>query len=402
MNLNVDVDWFSLPNEIWQDIGKHLEDNRLDVIRFRSVCKLWRSSIPPFNSSSAPTTRLRFPYPYPSGSDAFISVHAFYRIELAHNDPDLSPPKSPSSFTKGCLVKFEESELGEMRFLNPFTSFRIRDLSDKSPKFISLLKFRIIELTKGYALRYIRGFSSIGGINKVIMGSDRVDGSSIFLIYDHGKLGFAQIDDKEITLVDDKILDYNDMVVHKGKVFVVDKWGTVSWVDSSLRVIQSSPPLFGVVGVRKHLVVSCGELYVMDRYIENKDENMQSPIVNPFRRRRRYDVGQTKTVDFKIYKLEEELGRLVEVKNLSDRAFILSVDCCLSVSAEEVEGVKENCIYFTEQLNLDLALRGIGNHNVCVFSLEDCTIKNIDSSPGFLPPPSWFCQKTQNQSSCSD
>lgn len=129
----------------------------------------------------------------------------------------------------------------------------------------------MIELTKAYALRYASESFSLNCTNKVIVspysGSHIVDeSSSIFVIYDQRKLGFAKNGDNDITLIDDRNLDCNDMIVHKGQVYVVDRTGTVSWVDPSLRVIKFSPPLFGF-GHSKHLVVSCGELYVVDRYL---------------------------------------------------------------------------------------------------------------------------------------
>ncbi|KAK9948291.1 hypothetical protein M0R45_003875 [Rubus argutus] len=41
------VKWSDLPKELWPIIGKFLH-TRIDVLRFRSVCSLWRSSRPPF------------------------------------------------------------------------------------------------------------------------------------------------------------------------------------------------------------------------------------------------------------------------------------------------------------------------------------------------------------------
>ncbi|KAI9106580.1 hypothetical protein K1719_022108 [Acacia pycnantha] len=79
--------------------------------------------------------------------------------------------------------------------------------------------------------------------------------------------GFSKIGDDEWTLVDDKNFYYEDLIVHNGQLYVVDRWGTIFWIDcsssSSLKLVQFSPPLFAL-GKKKHLVESCGSLYVVD------------------------------------------------------------------------------------------------------------------------------------------
>lgn len=403
------MDWSGLPDEIWSAIGI-LFDNRIDVLRFRSVCRSWRSLIPPFNYSSPPL-RLRFPLPFSSKADAFVSENTVYRIDPPHEDQD----SSSSSFGKGWLVKVEEFEPGKMRLLDLLSSHRIRDFTCTCPKVFSSLEFRMAELSKAYALRYVCGFSSISGINKVILspnsgsGSKGLEDSAIFVIYDQGKLGFAKNGAEDFTLIDNRILDYNDIIVYKGQPYVVDRWGTVFWIDSSLNVIQFSPQMFGF-GSRKHLVESCGELYVVDRYLDrnenmhdhdennNYDRNFNAFLRHP-RRRRRYDYCQAKTLDFKVHKLDEEWGRWVEVKSLGDQAFVLGSDCCFSVSAREFAGFKGNCIYFTEQLDLDFALRGLGNLDGCVFDLEDHTIKKLACCPGSYPT-FWLPQNHFHMEQC--
>jgi hypothetical protein len=109
-------------------------------------------------------------------------------------------------------------------------------------------------------------------------------------------------------------------------------------------------------------------------------------------RRGRHDFNHPKTVDFKVFKLDEEWGKWIEVKSLgNDVSFVLTYDCCFSISASEFEGFRENCIYFTEQFDMDLALRKLGRLGGCVFSLEDHTIDDLPTTPGysqiFWPPP---------------
>ncbi|KAL5557447.1 hypothetical protein UlMin_039683 [Ulmus minor] len=83
-----------------------------------------------------------------------------------------------------------------------------------------------------------------------------------------------------------------------------------------------------------------------------------------------YDYGKLgfpKSVDFKVFKLDQDWGTWVEVKNLRDQEFVLSCDFSLSVLAQDFAGFKPNCIYFTKQFDLDCALRGAGDILEVVF-----------------------------------
>ncbi|KAM6540503.1 hypothetical protein CsatB_004950 [Cannabis sativa] len=399
-------DWSLLPDEIWAIVGRYIH-NSIDLLRFRSVCTSWRNLIPPSHNST-PLLRFNFPFPpYPSLVETFVSETTVYRINLPtlHNP---STSSSSSSFVKGWLIKIEEFERGKFRLLDSLSCRRIKDITSGCENLFDISQLSLTKLTTAYALKYVKGSSSsVLGVNKVVLSPNDC---SIFVIYDNGKLGFAQKGEEDITLVDYRILDYNDLTLFRGQPYVVDRWGTVSWIDSSLRVVQYSPPLFGF-GDRKHLVVSKSELFVVDRYFDEKSNTSTTPYpdensinvveeggvnFNLFRRhpnrRGRHDFNHPKTVDFKVFKLDEEWGKWIEVKSLgNDVSFVLTYDCCFSISASEFEGFRENCIYFTEQFDMDLALRKLGRLGGCVFSLEDHTIDDLPTTPGysqiFWPPP---------------
>ncbi|KAL5557443.1 hypothetical protein UlMin_039679 [Ulmus minor] len=391
-NMEVEIDWSVLPEEVWSAIGKLL-DRRLDLLRFRSVCKLWRSIIPPLSdSASPPPPRWLLTLPVHSGrraddsttrtADAFLSQTTVYRIDRPFEDLD------SSSSAQGWLVKVEETDKGKMRILDPISSRKIREIPDAVSNSCRLLEFRMMELIKTYALRYTCGSGSIAGVNKVMLAPNS---GAIFVIYENGVLGVVKNGEKEIVPIDDRIFDYNDLIMYGGQPYVVDRWGTVSWIDSSFRLIQFAPPLSGFDG-RKHMVVSCGDLYVVVRYLEKEEENALCDRTSglqfriqyyPRGRGRRRDFNQPKSVDFKVFKLDQDRGTWVEVKNLGDQVFVLSCDFSLSVLAGDFAGFKPNCIYFTKQFGLDYALRGIGDNGVCIFNLEDNSFENLENSSGY-------------------
>ena len=354
------VEWSDLPKELLLTIGKSL-DTRIDILRFRSVCNSWRSSVPPFHSSS-PCFPLKFPDPFPSSrskkATVFLCQTTLYRLQR----------QNPSTSDKALLIKVEESSSGNLRLLDPFSTLTNRyefNSHHGLPKNLNFLNFRILELTKSYTLKCRKyskySYVSIRGVNKVVMFPNsawtNVNDSAVFVIYNDGKLGFGKCGDKNLTLVDDQRFDYDDVIVYKGQFYVVDKLGLVSWIDdSSMKLVPFSPPLCGL-GDQKHLVESCGALYVVDRYLQRKRRGRNGP----------------KVVGFKVYKLDEEWGRWDLKESLGDRAFILGRDCSLSVSGRDFLGYRGNCICFTEE------------NQTHVFNLEDRSITDLacckDSNP---------------------
>ena len=56
---------------------------------------------------------------------------------------------------------------------------------------------------------------------------------------------------------------------------VIDTLGSILWIDnSSLKLVPLLPPLCGL-GSQKHLVESCGALYVVDRYFNKERRRVE-------------------------------------------------------------------------------------------------------------------------------
>lgn len=397
------VQWSELPPEIWSAVGKHIH-NYIDAVRFRSVCRSWRSSVPPFPQTSPPL-RLRFPSPFITTSlsvDAFLSQSTIYRLAPLDHQPNSKVSSSSSPRRNGRLVKLEKSELGKMRFLHPLSKRPIRcnleDVSEEHNEF-NLLNLRINELAISYSLKYT-DTTCVPGIAKIVVFPNStapdVKDCTIIAVFEDGRLGFARSGDEKWTLIDEQNFHYDDVIVYNQQYYTVDRWGTVFWIDSSMRLVQFSPPLIGL-GHQKHLVECDGELLVIDRFLD-KERQFQQPITivddaqHPFAipvRRPPYD-SLARAVDFKAHKLDQEWGTWVELKNLRNRSIILGNDCCFSVEASEFEGCKGNCIYYTDVNDGEFSKR----NTIRVFDLEGRRIGNILGYPGrmgiFNPPPIWL------------
>ncbi|KAL4020273.1 hypothetical protein IC575_019044 [Cucumis melo] len=401
------VRWSDLPPELWPIIGKRL-DTYIDVLRFRSVCRSWRASLPPFNAVS-PLLPLDLPSPVFAAdhlTDAFLIRRIIYRLSpLDHHKTFSSASSSTSSSycaAEGWLAKVESTKLGKMRFLHPLSTRYAKCNSDLFRKEVNLLDFGIYEVAKSYTLGYTNG-SPVPRITKVVMFPDSpwidVKKCTILAVYAGGKLGFAKHGDDKWTLIDHRNFHYDDVIVYKGQFYAVDRWGTVFWIDSSMRLVQFSPPLCGF-GNQKHLVECNGELYVVDRFLDKEPLLWNADIFHIHWLNNLIEDSPPKVIDFKLHRLDQEWGRWVEVKNLGNQSFILGNDCCFSVSTPNFEGLKGSCIYFTHTPKCALG------YNTHVFELEDKRIlkaSSNDNAPIFRPPPIWLnLEVTQIEEDAAD
>ena len=157
--------------------------------------------------------------------------------------------------------------------------------------------------------------------------------------------------DNRWVLIDDMIssLSYDDVVLYRGKFFAVDDYGRAVVIDpSSLGLTEIVPRMIAGENQKKRLVKSKGELLLVDRCA------------------------------FRVFKLEIEQKRWVEVKSLDDRILFLGHDCSFTLPARCFGGgCKGNCIVFADPVFM-------------VFSLNDGELSPMDQHPEyssiFYPP----------------
>jgi hypothetical protein len=216
----------------------------------------------------------------------------------------------------------------------------------------------------------------------------------VLAIFHEGKLGYWRFDEKEWKFIDETSFNYDDIIVYRGQAYVVDRLGTIYWINSSLNLIQYSPPLYGC-GSQKTLVESDGDFYVVDRFFHGErrtwNDELHSDVAYPFRY---LPICQAKTVSIKVYKLDEEWGTWVNISSLGDKVFVLGNECSFSVSAKDFSGRKGNCIYFIDPLDASRQgeLSG-GDARVC--DLSSGRISKVANFPGhscmLWPPPNFYC-----------
>ncbi|XP_059640547.1 F-box protein At2g17036-like [Cornus florida] len=293
-----------------------------------------------------------------------------------------------------------------MHPLNPLSKLLTVNVPKKFPKVLNLLNFRITEMCKVYNLEFVDlskkkiemdwEESKLIRTKKVVVSSnpwtsDGVDYAVIAI--QKGKLWFLKFGDEKWSAVDDpKQSHFDDCVYHKGKFYAVDHRGRTVVIGSDLRAeIAASLPQHGG-GHYKHLVESCGDLFLVDKHLDTEEQVWYDDDE---------DEDSNLPIHLKIYKLNEEKKEWEWVKTLGDRVFFVGDDCSYCVSTQDFSGLRRDCIYFCDHMFLDVNEEDENLVKICgdtgVYSLDDCMCGALATFPElsqiFWPPPAWLKPK---------
>ncbi|KAK2418190.1 hypothetical protein QL285_040412 [Trifolium repens] len=380
MNMNKETESSNsmLLEELLVVISKKL-DTTIGVVRFRSICSLWRSLLPPPPTSHNLCIR---------HSKYSLLQTKIYRIEPSPHDHN---PTTSSPSNKGLIIKvFKNSESSKLHLYDLFTNERIQ-IKETNEKVLNLLNFRVVELFELYTQSHsendiklkcvaFHNPCNVCKVCKVILFSIE-DRRMVFALHNNKEIKVSSIGESEdvtFTLKDDcgENKYFDDIIHYKGQIYVVDKMGTVFWVNAfTLELVQFSPKnMYYCVENRhiKHISVNSnfnkkqlveygGSLYVVDLYVNDE---------------RYYKRGYfLKAVFVEVYKLDQEWGKWLEVKDLGDVSFVLGRDSNFALLAQDYYGCEGNCIYFYHE------------SKVSCFNLKNSEPKLADI---FWPSPTLF------------
>ncbi|XVF00815.1 hypothetical protein REPUB_Repub04eG0034400 [Reevesia pubescens] len=138
------ADWTQLPKELLDLISKRL-DTSFDVIRFRSVCSTWRSTVTsPKRHRLAP----RFPVLPNEGGSMINNSFGFSlskRTVFLIGSPKTNIQTDPST---SWVIKIEDLPNIRIQLLSPLSRSRLDSLPDYFPKALNLLDFRVFNWVK--------------------------------------------------------------------------------------------------------------------------------------------------------------------------------------------------------------------------------------------------------------
>lgn len=396
----VDVPWSDIPSKLLTEIAKHL-NTPIDICRFRAVCKKWRTSCPPPQSSNLLSSLLPHKIstslaPFMDMIPASTSLHSL--ILVASTVYLLRPSTHSVGPSKSWLVTVEEVNPGKLFLRMPLRRAAIKKLPDNFAKVWNLSDIHVSEISREYNFRYADDmFSSFNwwsfsNSHKVVLSpasactSPTIDDTTALVLYVKGNLvSFCLRDESWLSIRYGSVTKFDDIINFNGKNYAIDRRGRAYVINCNSSTISRvvSHALGSGIGPdrRKRLVGSGGELYLLVRH---------SPDDKIF---------------FRVYKLKEEQNKWDEVKTLGDKILFVTPGFCYLAFARDFPGWKGDCIVFPEAClptnsgstypDGRFFKRTIEELRIGVFYLGDNDgAKLIQSYPGysdlFWPPPAWL------------
>ncbi|CAH2051414.1 unnamed protein product [Thlaspi arvense] len=291
---------------------------------FRSVCRSWRSSAFDNPFRSRPLIELKLLDPTENASqqgNAFLSGAAFFRV---------TPSSSPN---QGWLIKSDtDLNSGKFRLLDHFSRIPLKHRC----KSINLLRFNVSEIQEAYVVHDRRMDEPDPGFKRVVLATVQGGDHALGVGWD-GRIRFWS--GRIWTILKDQLAEFTDVVIHGGLTYALASDGSVWWISSSLSIFKYGPPLDeSITGSdcrNLSFVQHGGELYIVDRILKEGDTLDPNVFYVCAVDDDGNQIGETspKTIGFKVYKMDEDMGKWVEVKSLGDDAFVMATDTCFSVSA---------------------------------------------------------------------
>nr|KYP64795.1 F-box protein SKIP23 [Cajanus cajan] len=378
------ADWAELPKELVESISKLLTIYS-DYLRFRSVCRSWRSSVR--------KTPVHLPPQLPW---LMLSHRAFFDLSLHKTHLLRNHPQPPHTricaSSHGWLALLDHTP--NLRLLNPLT--RATRSLPPLHTFPNVLTFNHSLVGREYLVANPHGavhtLSSrhvcTSFLTKLVLSQSPSRGPhfAALAIVAQNNLAFCRNGSDAWIFVNDEdgeLYCWEDVVDYNGVFFAVSKGGTIAVCDPAcsrspprVSLIQPTAP-FGFVGDINYAVFSAGDFLLVTRLLDQEFSDAAGVESNLVYR----------TVSFEVFKMNWGLLTWQRLDTLGDRVLFVGGNSSLSFCASDFEGCSADCIYFTDdysELNDDDAC---GKHDLGIFRLCD---KSIEPLPCF--PPGSFSQ----------
>ncbi|XP_022132926.1 F-box protein SKIP23-like [Momordica charantia] len=338
-----DSDWTKLPSDLLQTIFEKLSVYA-DHLRFRAVCRSWRSSVPKIPRHLPPQLPWLF-IPLYHHSRCALFNFSDNKIHFLHL-PEASLGKRRCGSSHGWLAVLDETPT--ILLLNPITraSLPLPPLST----FPNVVSFDYSRVGREYVIRtptghiYARNLRQMRDsfVKKIVLSSspNQSDFSAVAILNRSGDLAVCRSGAGSWTFVDDAPSDCEDIIFHDGLFYAVDKYGLVSVID--LRDLR--PRVSPVTTARQlrgdiqYLVKSGNEVLLVTRYLDIVNDAMDDD--------RRSVIYRT--VRFEVFRMEWDGPRWEKVESLDEMAVFVGENSSIAFSAADFSGISGNCIYYTD------------------------------------------------------
>ncbi|WCJ44310.1 ascorbic acid mannose pathway regulator 1 [Euphorbia peplus] len=388
------VDWTQLPPELIVTLTLTLK-TYTDYLNCRSICRSWRTSIPPTPSHLPP----QLPWLMLPQSQSTTSRRAFFNLssDKFHflNLPEASHGRRHCGSSHGWLSILDDSPT--ILLLNPISRQKLYLPSLSS--FPNVISFNYSDIGREYAFpdasgdRFTSSLRQMRDcfIKKLVLSSSPVidrNFMAMAILSQTGDLAYCKNGDHSWSIVESGRSFCEDVIFMKGAFFAVNKVGQVAVCDVSCDVARVSfietPDQVG--GDMQYLVDCGGELLLVTRYLDDYVET-EIPDLHPNLIYR--------TTRFEVFRLDLKETQWVRVTSLGDQTLFIGENTSLSLSSVDFPGCMGNCIYFTDDYSIANYNGCFGEYDLGIFKLSDGSFEPL---PCYLrashsrlqwPPPLW-------------
>lgn len=376
-------DWSLLPEELVEIISKKIACIS-DYIRFRAVCKPWRSASPRLPGHLPPQLPwLMLPYdPQPS-----LSLPRGFFDVVTGKTHYLNLPETHGKRCHGSSHGWLMLEQGRLiSLLNPITRAQI-DLPPLENPMRRLITPPSMVLGDEYTLqesspngyRFVKRGNRF--INKVILSANpSLDPGCIVMaiLQYNSNLAFCKAGDGLWTVIQSDIDTlYIDAIYQSGRFYSINFDGRIIVYDvdrlpASVRVIPS--PLHDG-GDQKF-------------FVERSPERLLMVVWN-------FNVRNlARKAEYSVFELGLD-DQWFEVKDIGDNALFFGGGHCFAVSTRDFHGWRGSRIYYTYPFYLQMLTEGdLASHGMRVFNLEDGNVAPLEGNLGMFslewPSPIWI------------
>ncbi|KAI4375810.1 hypothetical protein MLD38_013636 [Melastoma candidum] len=393
--------WSQLPGDLVGRIADHLP-TATDLIRLRSVCSSWRSSLHlHLHLHRLRNNHRHHPTILPNDG---ISQSSWAFSLSSRTLFLLSPSPAVDAAATPWLVKFAHPHPSRLTLFNPFSRIPL-PLPPNFPRVLDLTHIRVLELGREYVLHHVGLAGSVNPdagslyMEKVVLLPLDADSEFVLLtIHVSGKLAMFRTGNPRWGIIQDMPSPYDDVILYKGEFYAVDGTGRCVLVGVDMRLSLIAKSVFG--GDKKYLVESLGELLLVDMYlsidVDEDDEDGDDEEIAELAQHFDYIVAE-RTVRFRVYRLDRGSLRWVEVRDLRDRVLFLGDDCTFSASAGDLGMSTGNCIFFADNFFYPVLREDDGitkDREVGFYDMDTGSIGPLENYDGysklFWPPPDWI------------
>ncbi|KAL8168034.1 hypothetical protein V2J09_009533 [Rumex salicifolius] len=311
--------WSELPTDLLSMISNVLK-SEVDILRFRSVCSPWRSSLP------LHPRKISFPLKLPVLSNSSVSrlfdAATVYCTLEETTFYHLSPPSHAPEPSNSWLFRVSEKNPNTFSLLHPLMPEIFSCPPGVLPKQLNLLDYPVSEICKSYTLKVLDCKSAITfpHMKAIVLWDYFANCDFAALVIQHdGRMSYLRLGDDAWTPIDYKDFHFHDAIFCQGNCYAVDKSGALVSLDSELNMSLVASAVRNDIAINK-LVEFASELYMVSRIL-----------------------APQKTFFIEVSKLNKYNAKWDPISDLGDAVIVL--EASFSVSAKDFHGCKGNGIY---------------------------------------------------------